>query len=75
MLSTWKQLSSRWHGLEACHLRETEVQRQVLVLVRDSEGEVLALIGGTLAKLQLLFTDFDVWITGSCHHLNLEVVM
>lgn len=75
MFSAWKQLSSRGYSLEAGHLREAEVQRQVFILVCDGEGEVFALVGGTLAKLELLLADFDIWIAGPCHHLHLEIVV
>ena len=75
MLSSWQQLSTGRNSFEAGDLREGEVQSKVLVLVGDSQGEVLALIAGAFAELKLLLADLDVWVAGSRHHLYLELLM
>ena len=72
MFGARHKLASGRISFELGNFAEVEVDRQFVVFVLEGKDEVFPVVGGSVAKLEVLFVEFDLRVAGSCHHLDLE---
>ena len=75
MLSSRHKLSLARDGAEVSNLGKIKVKRKVHIFVTNSQCHITSVVLRAFTELEVLAVKFEVGLTSTSHHLNLQIMV